>query len=108
VITDLVHGRSDISIADRNFYTWTDWKTAGATGAQLLWRVKAGLTLPVIRMLGDGPYSSVLINPKNRGTARRGLIEAAAPGRTPTPSRPWGCGSSSTPSPTATVTARAS
>jgi hypothetical protein len=77
-------------IADRNFYTWTDWKTAGATGAQLLWRVKAGLTLPVIRMLGDGSYSSVLINPKIRGTARRGLIEAARAGQGPDPEQAVG------------------
>jgi hypothetical protein len=68
-------------IADRNFYTWADWKTAAATGAQLLWRVKADLSLPVIEMLGDGSHSSVLINPKIRGTARRVLIEAARAGQ---------------------------
>jgi hypothetical protein len=67
-------------IADRNFYTWAGWKTAAATGAQLLWRVKADLSLPMIQMLPDGSYSSVLINPKIRGTARRALIEAARTG----------------------------
>jgi hypothetical protein len=67
-------------IADRNFYTWADGKAAAATGAQLLWRIKADLTLPVIQMLGEGSYSSVLINPKIRGAARRALIEAARAG----------------------------
>jgi DDE family transposase len=78
-------GDDRLLIADRNFYTWTDWKAAGATGAQLLWRVKADLSLPVIQMLGDGSYSSVLINPKIRGTARRGLIEATRAGCDPDP-----------------------
>ncbi|MFI9383576.1 transposase domain-containing protein [Kutzneria sp. NPDC052558] len=33
-------------IADRNFYNWADWCAAADTGAQLLWRAKAGLRLP--------------------------------------------------------------
>ena len=37
-------GDDRLLIADRNFYTWADWKAAGATGAQLLWRVKADLS----------------------------------------------------------------
>jgi hypothetical protein len=68
-------------IADRNFYNWADWRTAAASGAQLLWRVKADLSLPVIEILPDGSYSSVLINPKIRGAARRALIEAARAGQ---------------------------
>jgi hypothetical protein len=68
-------------IADRNFYTWVDWKAAAKTGAQLLWRVKADLSLPVIEMLPDGSYSSVLINPKIRGMARQRLIQAARTGQ---------------------------
>jgi hypothetical protein len=67
-------------IADRLFYTWTGWKAAAASGAQLLWRVKADLSLPALEMLGDGSYSSVLVNPKIRGVARRTLIEAARSG----------------------------
>src|SRR5712691_11455592 len=64
-------------IADRNFYSWEDWKAAAASGAALLWRVKADLTLPVLQILPDGSYSSVLISPKIRGKARQALIEAA-------------------------------
>jgi hypothetical protein len=38
-------------------------------------RVKADLTLPVLRLLPDGSYSSVLVSPKIRGKARAALIE---------------------------------
>src|SRR6266571_940910 len=68
-------------IADRNFYNWADWCTATDSGAQLLWRVKADLTLPVLDLLPDGSYSSVLVNPKARGKARQQLIDAARAGK---------------------------
>jgi hypothetical protein len=68
-------------IADRNFFNWADWCTAADSGAQLLWRVKADLTLPVLGLLPDGSYSSVLVNPKIRGRARQALIEAARAGQ---------------------------
>src|SRR6266496_1655091 len=67
-------------IADRNFFNWADWCMAADSGAQLLWRVKADLTLPVLEILPDGSYSSVLVNPKIRGKARQALIEAARAG----------------------------
>lgn len=69
-------------IADRNFYSWTGWRTAAASGAQLLWRVKADLTLPLLCWLPDGSYHSVLINPQIRRKARRQqLVEAARAGK---------------------------
>ena len=68
-------------IADRNFFNWADWCVAADSGAALLWRVKADLTLPVLELLPDGSYSSVLVNPKIRGKARRQLIEAARAGK---------------------------
>jgi len=67
-------------IADRNFYNWADWCTAADSGAALLWRVKSDLTLPVLRILPDGSYSSVLVSTKIRGKARAALIEAARAG----------------------------
>ena len=67
-------------IADRNFYSWDDWGAAADTGAALLWRVKADLRLPVLDLLPDGSYRSVLVSPKIKGTARRALIEAARRG----------------------------
>ena len=54
-------------IADRNFYNWQDWCAAAASGAALLWRVKSDLALPVLEMLPDGSYRSVLVNPRISG-----------------------------------------
>ena len=67
-------------IADRNFYNWDDWCAAADTGAALLWRVKSDLRLPVLELLPDGSYRSVLVNPKIGGKARQQLIEAARAG----------------------------
>jgi hypothetical protein len=68
-------------IADRNFFNWADWCTAADSGAALLWRVKSDLTLPVLKLLPDGSYSSVLVSPKIRGKARQQLIDAARAGQ---------------------------
>jgi hypothetical protein len=67
-------------IAGRNFYNWQDWKAAAASGAALLWRVKADLALPVLQILPDGSYLSVLVNPRIGGKARQALTEAARAG----------------------------
>jgi hypothetical protein len=67
-------------IADRNFFNWRDWCAAADTGAALLWRVKSDLRLPVLELLPDGSYRSVLVNPKVTGAARQKLIEAARAG----------------------------
>jgi hypothetical protein len=67
-------------IADRNFFSWADWCAAADSGAALLWRVKADLTLPVLELLPDGSYRSVLVNPKTGGQARQALIGAARAG----------------------------
>jgi hypothetical protein len=64
-------------IADRNFYNWQDWCAAADTGAALLWPVKSGLTLPVLEILPDGSYVSVLVSPAIRGRARDQLTAAA-------------------------------
>jgi Insertion element 4 transposase N-terminal len=67
-------------IADRNFYNWADWCTAADSGAALLWRVKSDLGLPVLELLSDGSYRSVLVSPKITGKARERLIAAARAG----------------------------
>jgi len=67
-------------IADRNFYNWDDWCTAADTGAALLWRAKADLGLPVLDLLPDGSYRSVLASPKIKGKAREQLVQAARRG----------------------------
>lgn len=68
-------------IADRNFYGWVDWCAAADTGAQLLWRAKVDLRLPVLEFGSDGSYTSVLINPKVRGKVRQALVDAAQAGQ---------------------------
>jgi hypothetical protein len=68
-------------IADRNFYCYSGWRDACATGAQLLWRVKSDLRLPVLDIWPDGSHRSVLVNPDIRGKARDALIEAARAGQ---------------------------
>jgi Insertion element 4 transposase N-terminal/Transposase DDE domain len=74
-------------IADRNFCNWADWCAAADTGAALLWRVKSDLRLPVLELLRDGSYRSVLIGPKIIGTARDRLIGAARAGEDLDPGR---------------------
>jgi hypothetical protein len=65
-------------LADRNFYSYQAWQQAAQSGAVLLWRVSATLTLPVLQWLPDGSYRSVVINPKIRGRRREALLTAAA------------------------------
>jgi hypothetical protein len=72
-------------IADRNFCNWADWCAASDSGAQLLWRARADLTLPVLEILPDGSYTSVLVSPKIRGRARAALVENARAGQDPGP-----------------------
>jgi Insertion element 4 transposase N-terminal/Transposase DDE domain len=62
-------------MADRNFYGFALWSHTLHTGADLLWRVTATVTLPVIEPLPDGSYQSVVINPKITGARRRKLID---------------------------------
>jgi DDE family transposase/transposase IS4-like protein len=50
-------------LADRGFYSWGLWHAAAATGAHLLWRVKAGTHLPVTRVLPDGSWLTRIDDP---------------------------------------------
>jgi hypothetical protein len=68
----------ELLTADRNFYSFTDWGLAVQAGAQLLWRAPTGLGLPVVEVLGDGTYITVLVNPAIRSPTRRGRILTAA------------------------------
>ena len=43
-----------LCLADRQFFGYTLWQAAAATGADLLWRVKQNLRLPRERVLADG------------------------------------------------------
>ena len=66
-------------LADRNFYSFTDWCAAAGTGAALLWRVRSNVALPVLEVLPDGSWLSVLVSPRvdPRSAARRDLLAAA-------------------------------
>jgi IS4 transposase len=44
--------------ADRNFFGFELWKQARAGGADLLWRIKKNLRLPVEKRFADGSYLS--------------------------------------------------
>jgi hypothetical protein len=70
----------ELLTADRGFYSWQAWDTAAATGAALLWRAPTQLELPVVRVLPDGTYLTVLITPAVRGARRERLLAAARAG----------------------------
>lgn len=53
-------------LADRNFFGFPLWQAATATGADLLWRVKADTVLPVLTVFDDGSYLSRIKVSKNR------------------------------------------
>jgi hypothetical protein len=68
-------------LADRNFYSFTDWCAAADTGADLLWRLADGITLPLVAMLGDGSYTSVVFAAHIRRPERDRILAQARAGR---------------------------
>jgi hypothetical protein len=70
----------ELLTADRGFYSFDAWAAAVRTGAALLWRAPTQLALPVVAVLADGTYTSVLINPKIRGARRARILAAARTG----------------------------
>jgi hypothetical protein len=70
----------ELLTADRNFYSFDAWSLAAGSGAALLWRAPTGLGLPVVSVLPDGTYTSVLIHPRIRGARRDRIIAAARAG----------------------------
>jgi hypothetical protein len=82
LLTDLVGAFEPdmLVIADRNFYSFALWARALETGADLLWRVTATVTLPVIESLPDGSYRSIVINPKITGVRRQKLLDQVRSG----------------------------
>lgn len=73
--------RDELLTADRNFYSFDAWDLAAGTGAALLWRAPTQLRLPVVQVLRDGTFLSVLVNPKLRGARRERVITAARAGQ---------------------------
>lgn len=64
-----------LCLADRGYYGFALWKTARATQADLLWRVKANLRLPCAERLSDGSYlSKVYPSERDRRHDANGLV----------------------------------
>lgn len=66
--------------ADRGFYSFDAWQQARRTGAQLLWRVQAGLHPYKLADLPDGSWLAVITRPNLRAARRNRLREAARNG----------------------------
>lgn len=59
-------GPGMLCLADRNFASFTLWRAFAATGADLLWRMSASFTLPVLEVLPDGSWISELKPPRKK------------------------------------------
>lgn len=68
-------------LADAGFYSWQLWHDAAANGAGLLWRIGAGVSMPVVRTLPDGSYLGLLFDPSVRSARRQVLLTAARAGQ---------------------------
>ena len=53
-------------LADAGVYSYELWKSAAATGAALVWRVRTDLELPVLEVLPDGSYVSEVGDPRHK------------------------------------------
>ena len=73
----------EILTADRGFYSFEDWGLATMAGAALLWRAPTNLDLPVVTVLSDGTYRTVLIKPTVRGRRREEILAAVRDGADP-------------------------
>jgi hypothetical protein len=64
-----------LCLADRNFYGFSLWRQAQATGADLLWRIKKNLRFPCESRLPDGSYlSRVYASAKDQRRKSNGVI----------------------------------
>jgi len=64
-----------LCLADRNFFGFALWNQARARGADLLWRVKKNLRLPVENPLPDGSYRSrIYASEKDRRHGTDGVV----------------------------------
>ncbi len=59
-------GPGMLCLADRNFASWRLWRAFAGTGTDLLWRMSASFTLPVIEVLSDGTWISELKPPRKK------------------------------------------
>jgi hypothetical protein len=59
-------------LADRGFYSYEMWCKAVDAGAELVWRVKGGVELPVVEWLADGSYRSYLLPAQVKAAFKQG------------------------------------
>jgi hypothetical protein len=73
-----------LALADRGFFGVDLWRQAAATGADLLWRVRKDIVLPLIEQLPDGSYLTEIFDQRNMHHTRPGVrvraIEYTLPG----------------------------
>jgi len=69
-------GSGMLLIADRGLLGFELWTEAAATGADLLWRVKANMVLPVDVLLPDGSYLSHIAASSDRQKVRPVTVRA--------------------------------
>jgi hypothetical protein len=60
-------------LADRGFFGVDMWQTAAATGADLLWRVRKDIVLPMIEQLPDGSYLTEIFDQRDIHHTRTGV-----------------------------------
>lgn len=63
-----------LCLADRGFVSYSLWDKAKSSGADLLWRMKTNMVLPVEQRLADGSFlSTIYPNPKARRHRANGV-----------------------------------
>jgi len=77
-----------LCLADRGFYSHAAWQQAAATGADLCWRVRSTLKLPVLEPLPDGSWISEVFDSRadrkrEHGTRVRVIEYTIEDGREP-------------------------
>jgi hypothetical protein len=74
-------GPGDVVVGDRNFLSYVDLTAIVATGAHAVFRVKADVDLPVLRVCHDGSFISRIADPAaSRRLRRKGLRGKDIPG----------------------------
>jgi hypothetical protein len=64
-----------LCLADRAFFGFELWRSARASGADLLWRIKVNLVLPCRQRLPDGSYlSRIYASPQHRRHDDGGIV----------------------------------
>jgi len=64
-----------LCLADRGFCSYELWNDARKSGAELLWRARKDLRLPIEQCLPDGSYLSQLYGPKDRESVQVRVVE---------------------------------